>query len=176
MSDLETLQEDGRITSFGFFVEAHARIWRALDRSLHESCDISGAWFEVLLRLGRSPGGRLTMSELAQQLAITSGGATRLIDRVEKAGYETCTASDGRQALELFEARRDEIRLLILDLLMPEMTGQEVARKVREMASDVPILFASGYVPEETQDALADPVLRKPYTIKDLTDAVNQLL
>ncbi len=98
MSDLETLQEDGRITSFGFFVEAHARIWRALDRSLHESCDISGAWFEVLLRLGRSPGGRLTMSELAQQLAITSGGATRLIDRVEKAGYvERCACPDDRR-------------------------------------------------------------------------------
>lgn len=98
MAELQVLQEDDRITSFGLFIEAHSRIWRGLDRSLHDNCDISGAWFEVLLRLGRSPDNRLTMSELAQQLAITSGGATRLIDRVEKAGYvERCACPDDRR-------------------------------------------------------------------------------
>ena len=76
----------------------------------------------------------------------------------------------------MFQARQGEIRLLILDLLMPEMTGQQVAEKVRAMSGSVPILFVSGYVPEDTKDALEGTILRKPYTIKDLTDAVSELL
>ena len=110
--DLDSLPEDQRITSFGLLVEAYSRIWRTLDRSLHTNCDISGAWFEVLLRLGRSPDDRLTMSELAQQLAITSGGATRLIDRVEAAGYvERCACPSDRrvQWVCLTERGRDKL-------------------------------------------------------------------
>jgi DNA-binding MarR family transcriptional regulator len=45
------------------------------------------AWFEVLVRLGRSEGGRLTMGALAEQISLTTGGVTRLIDRMESAGY-----------------------------------------------------------------------------------------
>jgi DNA-binding MarR family transcriptional regulator len=43
-------------------------------------------WFEVLVRIVRSPEGRLTMSEVANQTVYTSGGTTRLIDRIEEAG------------------------------------------------------------------------------------------
>lgn len=110
--DIGGLEDDARITSFGLFLEAHSRLWRSFDRSLHENCGISGAWFEVLLRLGRSPDHRLTMSELALQLAITSGGATRLVDRVEAAGYvERCACPEDRrvQWVGLTDAGRDKL-------------------------------------------------------------------
>ncbi len=94
---------------------------------------------------------------------------------LERAGYETCTAADGRQALELYKARKDEIRLLILDLVMPEMGGQEVASAVREISQDVRILFVSGYVPEHTIQDLNEPIIRKPYTIQDLMQALADL-
>ena len=90
------------------------------------------------------------------------------------AGYETCTAADGKEALEVYKARKDEIRLLILDLVMPEMTGQEVAAAVREISDDVRILFVSGYVPEQTQQDLSEPLIRKPYSIKDLMEAMDE--
>ncbi len=93
---------------------------------------------------------------------------------LENAGYKTCTAADGKEALEVYKARQHEIRLLILDLVMPEMTGQEVAAAVRELSDDVGILFVSGYVPEQTQRELKEPLIRKPYSIKDLMQAMEE--
>ncbi len=95
---------------------------------------------------------------------------------LENAGFETCTAADGKQALELYKARQDEIRLLILDLVMPNMGGEEVAAAVRELSDDVRILFVSGYVPEETKHALKEPIIRKPYSIDALMEALGDLV
>jgi DNA-binding MarR family transcriptional regulator len=81
-----TPRDDERIRTFGLLHEAHRRLDRAFNCSLERSCGISGPFFEVLLRVGRSPGGRLTMSDLAMQLGLTSGGTTRLVDRVVAAG------------------------------------------------------------------------------------------
>jgi DNA-binding MarR family transcriptional regulator len=89
----ESTRQDPRIEAFGLLHEAHRRLDRALTCSLERSAGISGIFFELLLRIGRSPGGRLTMSDLAQQLGLTSGGATRLVDRVVGAGLvqrESC--------------------------------------------------------------------------------------
>ncbi len=82
----DTLLDDERFTRFGVFVEGYAQTMRAVDRSLREQCDLSGAWFEVMLRLGRSPGHSLMMSELAEQTGVTSGAVTRLVDRMSEAG------------------------------------------------------------------------------------------
>jgi MarR family transcriptional regulator, 2-MHQ and catechol-resistance regulon repressor len=86
-------RDDERIRAFGLLHEAHRRLDRAFTCSLERSCGISGPFFEVLLRIGRSPGGRLNMSELALQLGLTSGGTTRLVDRAVAAGLverESC--------------------------------------------------------------------------------------
>jgi DNA-binding MarR family transcriptional regulator len=79
-------RDDERIRTYGLLHEAHRRLDRAFNCSLEQHCGISGPFFEVLLRIGRSPGGRLTMSDLAMQLGLTSGGTTRLVDRVVAAG------------------------------------------------------------------------------------------
>jgi DNA-binding MarR family transcriptional regulator len=86
-------RDDERIRVFGLLHEAHRRLDRTFNCSLEQSVGISGPFFEVLLRVGRSPGGRLNMSELAGQLGLTSGGTTRLVDRVVAAGLverESC--------------------------------------------------------------------------------------
>lgn len=95
---------------------------------------------------------------------------------LENAGFETCTAANGEEALELYKERADEIRLLILDLVMPTMGGQDVATAVRALSDEVPILFVSGFVPEEAQKALTEPLIRKPYTIDELMTAVDKLV
>lgn len=94
---------------------------------------------------------------------------------LEKAGFRTCTASNGREALEIFKARQNEIRLLVLDLVMPEMSGQEVAAEVRALSREVKILLVSGYVPEDTKRELKEPIIRKPYTIRELMDALESM-
>jgi DNA-binding MarR family transcriptional regulator len=84
--DGQSLIDDGRITTFGRLVEAHALLWHRLDRELQEAMGLSLLWYGVLLHLGRSPGGFRPMGELIGATAFTSGGVTRLVDRMEQSG------------------------------------------------------------------------------------------
>lgn len=78
---------DERITLMGLLLETHAKITRALSAELEAACGIPLTWFDVLIRLGRSAERRLTMSQLAAQVSLTTGGVTRLVDRIAEAGY-----------------------------------------------------------------------------------------
>jgi len=80
-------RDDALITTFGRLVEVQSRLERRLGAELEARCDLPHAWFEVLVRLGRSEDDRLTMGSLAEQISLTTGGVTRLIDRMESAGY-----------------------------------------------------------------------------------------
>lgn len=92
--------EDDRITAFGMFIEAFAAVMTKVEVALDHTAGVPVSWFEVLLRLARSPEHRLRMAELARQVGLSTSGLTRLVDRVEEAGYvrrEVC-ASDRRGA------------------------------------------------------------------------------
>lgn len=78
--------DDPRIHTFGLLLEAHSQLTRLLDADLQASDGISLQTFEVLLRISRSEWGRLTMSELADGVSLTTGGVTRLADRLENDG------------------------------------------------------------------------------------------
>jgi PAS domain S-box-containing protein len=103
--------------------------------------------------------------------------ANRLLS---KAGYHVIEGVDGKDALALFEANRDRIDLAMLDLVMPEMNGAEVAEQIRRQAPDLPILFCSGYAhqqfPTEIHMPRDIPLLGKPYEPCALLDAVERLL
>ena len=81
------LVDDERITLMGLLVETHAKLTRILSAALEETCGLPLTWFDVLIRLGRNPDRRLTMSQLAAQVSLTTGGVTRLVDRIAEAGY-----------------------------------------------------------------------------------------
>ncbi len=87
MTSPPDLLADERITSYGRLVEAHRRLNRIFDRALRERSGLSVVWFEALLRLGRSPDHQMAITELGEQMVLTSGGATRLVDRLEENGY-----------------------------------------------------------------------------------------
>jgi DNA-binding MarR family transcriptional regulator len=84
--------DDPRITAFGMLLEAHAAVVTQVSRDLETSIGIPVSWFEVLLRLARSPEHRLRMAELARQVGLSTSGLTRLVDRIEEAGYVTRAA------------------------------------------------------------------------------------
>lgn len=63
---------------------------------------------------------------------------------LERAGYKVLTASDGQAGLEVFRANK--VDAVILDYSMPGMSGGEVARAMREIKPNVPILLLSAYV------------------------------
>lgn len=79
--------DDVRITEFGLLVEATRRLTRIIETSLRDQHSLSGVEFEAMIRMGRSPGRQMSMSDLANQLVLTSGGITRLVDRLVTTGY-----------------------------------------------------------------------------------------
>lgn len=78
---------DPRITLMGLLVEAHARLTRVLGTELEAATGLPLSWFDVMIRVGRSPERRLTMTQLAGEVSLTSGGITRLVDRIAAGGY-----------------------------------------------------------------------------------------
>jgi CheY-like chemotaxis protein len=92
-------------------------------------------------------------------------------------GYRVILAADGAEAMREFTQRADQIDLVILDGLMPKMTGAECYRRIRAFKPSAKALLMTGYLADsqfEALDAAGGPViLRKPFTIHDLTSAVR---
>lgn len=83
MADTPTeILSDERITTFGLLVEANRKLERLVEVSLRHDHGLTRVEFEALVRLGRSPDRQISMSDLAGQMVLTSGGVTRLIDRL----------------------------------------------------------------------------------------------
>ncbi len=97
-----------------------------------------------------------------------------------KHGYTVLLAESGPQALEMFRERRDEIDLVVLDLIMPEMSGVETFHRLRELDPDVRVLLSSGYSEEgqarELLAAGAQGFLQKPYDFRAVLRKVRQVL
>jgi DNA-binding MarR family transcriptional regulator len=77
---------DERVQLFALLLETNARLSRRLGTELEETCALPLAWFDVLLQLRKSPDGRLKMNQIADAIVHSTGGTTRLIDRLEEAG------------------------------------------------------------------------------------------
>jgi len=79
--------DDERIALMGLLVEAASRITRTVGVELERASGLPLTWFDVLIRVSRAADGRLTMTELAAETRLTSGGVTRLVDRIVEAGF-----------------------------------------------------------------------------------------
>jgi MarR family 2-MHQ and catechol resistance regulon transcriptional repressor len=78
--------DDDRIKMMGLLIRAHRRLTDQLGRELEETVGIPLVFFDVLIHVGAAPDGRLTMSRLSTDVALTTGGVTRLVDRMADAG------------------------------------------------------------------------------------------
>lgn len=78
---------DEKVQLFGLLLETNARLARSLSLELETECSLPLAWFDVLLQLRKSPDGRLKMNQIADAIVHSTGGTTRLIDRLEEAGF-----------------------------------------------------------------------------------------
>lgn len=100
-------------------------------------------------------------------------------DFLKREGYEPVEAENGQQALDLFEKLKDDVVLLILDIMMPEYNGWEVCRKIREN-SDVPIILLTARSEEFDEltgyEAGADDYVTKPFSPSVLMKRVAALL
>jgi two-component system response regulator MprA len=95
-------------------------------------------------------------------------------------GFNVLQASDGAEALSVFASRSSSIDLVILDMIMPGMKGEEVLRRLREISHDVKVVISSGFMSEEQRDKLqeygVDGFLDKPYGDTDAIRSVRSVL
>jgi CheY-like chemotaxis protein len=100
-----------------------------------------------------------------------------LAETLESLGHGVFRAASGEEALALLAETRPDLALI--DYAMPGMHGADVARLARELFADLPIVFVTGYAETEQLEAALGPgapVLRKPFAIDDLAEAVERNL
>jgi|WetSurMetagenome_2_1015567.scaffolds.fasta_scaffold00162_2 signal transduction histidine kinase/DNA-binding response OmpR family regulator len=98
---------------------------------------------------------------------------------LELLGYNVITAADGEEAVEIFVENRDQIKLALLDMIMPKKSGMEVYEEIKKDSPGIKVLFMSGYTkdiisrmkPEEELD-----ILRKPFIPDVLLRKVREVL
>ena len=95
-------------------------------------------------------------------------------------GYHTVTAAEGREGIKVYEQYRQQIRLVVSDLMMPTMDGPGMLRGLREITPDLKSIVITGLGEEnriaEARAAGADLILNKPFTADQLLSGVKQLL
>ena len=125
---------------------------------------------------GPYPKGTGTVLLVDDEPALREMGESML----QALGYRTCTAEDGEAACRLFRERKDEIDLVLLDIIMPRMGGRETFRELRRMKPGIPVLLSSGYSVEGVvQELLAEGAngfLPKPYGLSQAARAIRKVL
>jgi DNA-binding MarR family transcriptional regulator len=84
--------DDERLHLMGLVVRTHRLLTDRLGRELEQDVGIPLVFFDVLINVGAAPDGRITMSRLSNDIALTTGGVTRLVDRMVDAGLVERTA------------------------------------------------------------------------------------
>jgi CheY-like chemotaxis protein len=115
-------------------------------------------------------------------LVVDDEAAVRAVGKaaLEMAGFRVLEAGDGLEALEIFRERNGGIALVILDMTMPHMNGEEAFREIRRLRPDVRVLLSSGYNEQEATGRFVGKGLsgfiQKPYRSRDLVEKVAQIL
>src|SRR5262249_5339 len=148
-----------------------------------------GSTFRVLMPA-------LAVAQIRQKVAAQrhdlSGAGTVLVvddeeivrriakNTLESWGYRVLLAENGQVALERFPQKGDEIALVLLDLTMPVMNGEQAFQRLKQIKPRVKVILTSGYDEADAMgrfagDGLAG-FLQKPYTAKRLAERVKRVL
>jgi CheY-like chemotaxis protein len=95
-------------------------------------------------------------------------------------GFDVVTAASGAEALERFREKGTVIRLVILDMIMPEMSGERVFEQLRALDPDVRVLLSSGYSLEGQARAIlergCDGFIQKPFNLREISGKIKEVL
>jgi len=91
-------------------------------------------------------------------------------------GYETKIATNGREAIDIFRLHHTTINLVLLDMIMPELSGEETFREMKQIDPGVKAIISSGYMQDHRMDALVElgviDVMQKPFRKNELAAKV----
>ena len=99
---------------------------------------------------------------------------------LEQLGYEVVASTSSREALEAFRAMPQRFDAVVTDQTMPHMTGEQLARELRRIRPDIPIILCTGFShtmnPEKAQAVGIDAFCMKPVVVRDLAVTIQQVL
>lgn len=122
------------------------------------------------------------LEESGTVLLVEDDPATREVAKrlLERHGFDTILAADGRKAIELLEQQHARIRLVLSDVMMPGMNGIELAALIGKRWPAMPVLLMSGYTDAELHEhgdaGIRRPLIEKPFTSAALLDAMLRAL
>jgi len=185
-----TTKEVGRGTGLGLAM-SHGAVRMHGGALEVESREGEGASFHVYLPVAEAEA-EPRISRALKEEAVPGRGETLLVADDEgdlretlaaalaSLGYEVVTAADGAEAVARFCADPDQVALVLLDAVMPGLSGVEAARRIRGLRSDVPLILATGYerrpVLEEVRAWERTVVLEKPLPVAALSRHIRALI
>ena len=147
-----------------------------------------GTTFEIYLPSTTKKVDRVTKNS---EKLIKQSGTVLLVDDeaavrevcisiLEKIGYRVLSAKDGEEVLELYRNNKDEIDIVLLDMIMPNMSGGEIYDRLKEINPEIKVLLSSGYsIDGEATEILnrgCDGFIQKPFDIKKLSAKIGEIL
>jgi signal transduction histidine kinase/ActR/RegA family two-component response regulator len=148
-----------------------------------------GTMFEVLLPAGaarqQAPAPATARRELrgsGSVLVVDDEAVVRSVAKatLEHYGYNVLEAENGRDGVRLFRRHADEISVVLLDMMMPVMGGEEALAAIRDVRPNVPVIGSSGYSESVAQERFGGKglasFLQKPYSARILAERVKQVL
>ena len=101
-------------------------------------------------------------------------------EMLQNLGYRVIVAADGKESLELFKKNRQQIDLIVMDVVMPLLSGPEAYSEMCVLQPDARVIFTTGYTPKAKDLACmvekGASVLRKPYTLISLSQMIRRAL
>ncbi|MBM2837701.1 MAG: sensor histidine kinase response regulator, and, heme-binding [Deltaproteobacteria bacterium] len=98
---------------------------------------------------------------------------------LEGCGFSVLTANSGRKGVNIFRENTDKIKVVLIDLIMPDMDGIEVFREMKKIRSDVKVILVSGYNNEEIKRRFCDDgfagLIQKPYDVEYLLNKIRAI-
>ncbi|HXV82680.1 MAG TPA: response regulator, partial [Candidatus Binatia bacterium] len=100
-----------------------------------------------------------------------------LIEALSQAGYQTLTAMNGEEAVDLYHQHMEEIDIVVLDLGLPKVSGFDVIQKLTEESPSVRIIITTGYLEPDLKPELfpagVKDCIYKPYVVDDVVEKVG---
>ena len=122
------------------------------------------------------------LDRAGQLLVIDDNESTRNMARriLEKTGFDVLLAADGREGIALYSTHRSEVQLVLLDMTMPHMNGEEACRQLRLINPDLRIVMMSGYNEQEVVRRRAgrglSGFIQKPFQPRALIAKITEVL
>lgn len=153
----------------------------------------SGSTFKIYLPAYKEISSTPPVKETKLKIPnVTGSGATILVAEDEESvrnmisqilelnGYRVISAKDGEEAIRIFEQLADQITLVLLDVVMPKMSGTKVLQKIKLVKPDIPVILMSGYSKGVLNYMFSSThqyeMLQKPYSYVELLLKIQQLM